>query len=397
MASDLLIIGAGVIGLSLALEFRHRHPGAVITIIDKEPRAGAHASGRNSGVLHAGFYYPADSLKARFCREGNRRWTEYCLQRGLPIERCGKLVLPTREQELPALEALFERAARNRVKVERLDARQARGIEPSARLTGEALWSPTTATVDPAAIMAALAREAEAAGIALELGRCWSGRRAGGIETSRGPLNARFVVNCAGLHADRIAHAYGFGRRYRVLPFRGLYLVSEGPQPLRTSLYPVPDPAMPFLGVHLTRCVGGRVKIGPTALPALWREQYGGLRGLSLRELAQGAGDLVRLLCRRGSGLARQACRELTHLSRRGLLRAAGRLSGAVTPEAYRRRAPTGIRAQLVDLEAGRLEMDFVVEGDEHSLHVLNAVSPAFTCAPAFAGFLADRIEQSLN
>ncbi len=397
MASDFLIIGAGVVGLTLALELKRRHPGGVITVIDKEPRPGLHASGRNSGVLHAGFYYPADSLKARFCRDGNRRWTDYCLQRGLPIERCGKLVLPTREEERPALETLFQRAARNGVKVERVDVRQARGIEPSARLTGEALWSPTTATVEPAAIMASLVREARAAGIALELGRSWSGRRAGGIETTRGPLNARFVVNCAGLYADRIAHAYGFGRRYRVLPFRGLYLVSESPQPLRTSLYPVPDPAMPFLGVHLTRCVGGKVKIGPTALPALWREQYGGLRGFSPRECLRSSWDLVRLLCRRGSGLARQARAELRHMSRRGLLEAARRLSDAVEPAAFRHWAPTGIRAQLVDLEAGRLEMDFVIEGDDRSLHLLNAVSPAFTCAPPFAGFLADRIERSLN
>ncbi|RME35900.1 MAG: FAD-dependent oxidoreductase, partial [Gammaproteobacteria bacterium] len=302
-----------------------------------------------------------------------------------------------REAELPPLELLFRRASRNGVEVERLDPRQAREIEPGARPVGQALWSPTTATVDPGAIMAELVREVGKAGITMELGRAWAGRRADGIETTRGPLAARFVINCAGLQADRIAHAYGFGRRYRVLPFKGLYLVSGSPQPLRTSLYPVPDPAMPFLGVHLTRSTGGVVMIGPTALPALWREQYGGLQGFSPREFVQGAGDLLRLLLSRKSGLLRQARQELGHLTRRGLLRAAARLSEAVDPAAFTHRAPTGIRAQLVDLEALRLEMDFVVEGDGSSLHVLNAVSPAFTCAPSFAEYLADRVEVALS
>ncbi|HEY8555434.1 MAG TPA: L-2-hydroxyglutarate oxidase [Burkholderiales bacterium] len=393
--ADFLVIGGGVIGLNLALEAKRRYPGSRVVLIEKEDRCGAHASGRNSGVLHAGFYYTADSLKARFTREGNLRLTRYCEERGLRIRKCGKLVVARDERELAGLEELLRRGRRNGVEVHELTAREARAIEPRVRTYDKALWSPTTSSVDPAEVMESLVGDARAAGIDIRTATAFVERDAAGVVTTRGRIAAGCVINAAGLYADRIARAYGFSRDYRILPFKGLYLYSPEPDgALRTNVYPVPDLNHPFLGVHYTVAVDGKIKIGPTAVPAFWREHYAGWQNFRLAEFGEIVGRELAMFLRNDIGFRRLAWTELQKYFKRNMVRQADALLTGNPPASAWRWGKPGIRAQLVNTRERRLEMDFRYEGDRSSFHVLNAVSPAFTCSMPFAEFLFDRLEE---
>jgi len=393
---DFLVIGAGVVGLSIGRELKRRWPDASVVVIDKEDAPDRHASGRNSGVLHAGFYYTADSLKARFTRAGNAAWTAYCLERGLPLRACGKLVVATRADELPVLDELLRRGRANGVPVELVDAAAAREIEPRARVFERALHSPTTAVVDPAACMAALAADAVREGVSLRFHAGYLGRRGERVLTAAGEFEAGFVINAAGLYADRVARDFDFSKKYRILPFKGLYLYSdEPPGAFRAHIYPVPDIRNPFLGVHCTVTADGRAKIGPTAIPALWRENYEGLSGFSAAELGEIALRQAGLFLGAGFDFRRLALEEIRKNSRSMMVGLAARLIDGVAPEQYRRWGRPGIRAQLLDIETRTLVMDFILEGDRKSLHVLNAVSPGFTCAFPFAAHVVERVAQS--
>lgn len=394
MSPDLLIIGGGVVGLTVALAARRRWADARVTVLEKEPMCGLHASGRNSGVLHAGFYYTADSLKARFSRDGRAAWVTWCAARGLPVRACGKLVVARAPADLPQLDLLLARAAANGVRLEQVSEAEARAIEPRVRTLDRALWCPDTAAVDPSAVVAELVREADRAGITVRTGVAWRGWD-GRTLTTDGPIDAGVVVNCAGMYADRIAHAHGLAHDLRLLPFKGLYLYGDTEaQPLACHVYPVPDLDMPFLGVHWTVTPDGRSKIGPTALPALWREHYGGLAGFDARELADVVGRQARLFA--GSvSFRRLAVHELLKSRRAALIREASRLLDGVDPARFRTWGRPGIRAQLVDTRTNALVMDFVLRSDERSLHVLNAVSPAFTCALPFAEHVVEQLPWS--
>jgi (S)-2-hydroxyglutarate dehydrogenase len=397
-ASDFVVIGGGVIGLSIARELKRRYADSRVTVLEKEPDTGRHASGRNSGVLHAGFYYTPDSLKARLTRVGNAALTEYCQARDLPINPCGKLVVTRDASELPALDELLRRGRVNGIALEPVDARQAQAIEPRARTFERALFSPTTASVDPARVVAAMTQDARAEGVRLETGRRFLRRAADAVVTDRGRIDAGYVVNAAGLYADRIARAYGFSHRYRILPFKGLYLYSDEPAgAIRTHIYPVPDLRNPFLGVHFTVAVDGRIKIGPTAIPAFWRENYRGLDGFRAGELWDIVRRQARLLLRSDFDFKRLAIEEIRKHSRARMVALARGLARGVEAGHYRHWGRPGIRAQLLDIERNRLEMDFVIEGDARSLHVLNAVSPAFTCALPFAAHVCDEIGRRLG
>ena len=358
---DFLVAGAGVIGLSVARELKRRNRAASVVVLEKEDRVAVHASGRNSGVLHAGFYYSPDSLKARFTRVGNERLTSYCLERGLPLRRCGKLVVARSAEELPRLDELYRRGVANGVDVRMLSAAEALEIEPRARVCERAIWSPTTSTVDPLAVMESLLRDARSEGIEVRLGTPWTPRTPAG-----------FLVNSAGLGAVKIARSLGAATHYRMIPFRGVYLYSSEPAgALRTHLYPVPDPRFPFLGVHFTVTVDGLVKIGPTARPSVVDGAWLMLTNAELRA---------------------HAFQELRKASRRHIVHLASSLAEGVRPQDYTRWGHPGIRAQLYDTKTHALEMDFVIERGERSLHILNAVSPGFTCAMSFAEYVVDQI-----
>ena len=398
ITSDFLIVGGGVIGLNLALQARSHNPDARITLIEKEDVCGEHASGRNSGVLHAGFYYTADSLKARLTREGNRRLTEYCMERGLGVNRCGKLVVAKNAMELPVIDELLARAKANEVELIEVSEAEAKQIEPRVRMYGRALFSPTTASVDPKAVLGSFVSDASDAGIQLLTGTRYLGVKDGVVSTTRGKIAAGYVINAAGLYADKVAREFGFSEHYRILPFKGLYLyANDDVRPLRTNIYPVPDLRNPFLGVHHTVTIDGRSKIGPTAIPCFWREHYHGFQNFSFGEFLEVIGRESELFLRNEVGFRALARDELQKIYRPHIVKLAGELVEGVTPRHYTKWGAPGIRAQLLDTRNRKLEMDFKMEGDERSFHVLNAVSPAFTCAISFSAYAFEQIMKLLR
>ncbi|MDX8414493.1 MAG: L-2-hydroxyglutarate oxidase [Mariprofundales bacterium] len=397
-STDFLIIGGGVIALNIALSLKREFTDCSITIIEKEPALGLHASGRNSGVLHAGFYYTADSMKARLCKIGNKQLTEYCLEKNLPINRCGKLVVAATFDELQGLDELWNRAQVNGVELTQITAQEACDIEPRVRTFERALYSPTTATVSPPHIMQALHDDATAKGVIIQIDTAYISHQQNKITTSQGIIDAGYVINAAGLYADRIAMDYGMSQDYRILPFKGLYLyANENTFSVRTNIYPVPDLNKPFLGVHFTLDVQGKTKIGPTAIPALWREQYHGMDNFNLGEAAEIIQREIALFYADHFNFRQLAFEEIRKYSRTHLTKLAGVMLNDIQQASFQQWGKIGIRAQLVNIRNNTLEMDFKFEGDKYSFHILNAVSPAFTCSMPFSDNVVEKIKGILG
>lgn len=380
-------------GVSIARELKRRSQDAKVILIEKEVECGLHASGRNSGVLHAGFYYTADSLKAKFTRQGNILMTEYCDAKKLKINKCGKLVVAKNKSELVYLDELLKRGEKNGVPLQAITEAEAKAIEPRVKTCGRAIFSPTTSSVDPMEVMMSFKADAIQEGIEIHTGVRYVGRSGKAVLTSTGKYEAGYVVNVAGLYADKIGQDYGFSRNYRILPFKGLYLYSEEPpEALHTHIYPVPDLRNPFLGVHFTLTPAGRFKIGPTAIPAFWREQYAGLGNFDFGEFFEIVTRQLGLFVYSNFDFKQLAAEEIRKYSRPRLVSLASSLLEGVKVENYRKWGKPGIRAQLLNIKEKKLEMDFVLEGDNKSMHVLNAVSPAFTCAIPFSEHICDGI-----
>jgi L-2-hydroxyglutarate oxidase LhgO len=393
---DYLVIGGGIVGLSIARELKRRFSGAEVTLIEKERSPGLHASGRNSGVIHAGFYYSADSLKAKFTRAGNLALTAYCEQKGIPLNKCGKLVVARDESEIPQLDELLGRGAVNGVPLESITEEEARKIEPRVKTFRRAIFSPSTSSADPKRVILAMRDDAVREGIRISSETPYLRRDKDGIVTSSGRITAGHVVNAAGLYADKIALEFGFSEKYRILPFKGLYLYSdEPPGSFRTNIYPVPDLRNPFLGVHFTVKDDGTFKIGPTAIPAFWREQYRGFDNFRFGEFVEVLFREAGLMLSSDFDFKKLALEELQKYSRRRLVELASGLASGVSIKHYRHWGEPGIRAQLLNIRDRKLEMDFVVEGDARSTHVLNAVSPGWTCSIPFAAYVVDKLEKA--
>ena len=396
-STDFLILGGGIIGLSIARELKHRFEDAEITLLEKEAACGLHASGRNSGVIHAGFYYSANSLKAKLTRAGNQAMTAYCEAKKIPLNRCGKLVVAKDQNDLPQLDELLRRGKANGVPLESLTEEEARKIEPRVKTHQRAIFSPTTTSADPKRVIEEMTRDAKQEGITIRTGAPYLRIEKGLVMTPKGSFTVNHVVNAAGLYADKIALDFGFSERYRILPFKGLYLYSdEPPGAFRTNIYPVPDLRNPFLGVHFTVKEDGRAKIGPTAIPALWREQYRGFDNFKFGEFIEVLFREAGLMMSSRFDFQKLALEEVRKYSRPHLVALASRLAHGVKPEDYIRWGEPGIRAQLLDIKNRKLEMDFVIEGDEHSTHLLNAVSPGWTCSIPFARYAVDQIEKAM-
>ena len=397
-STDFLVVGGGIIGLSVARELKNRFPNSKVTLLEKETTCGQHASGRNSGVIHAGFYYSADSLKAKLTRAGNQAMTAYCEAKEIPLNRCGKLVVAKDESDLPQLDELLRRGAANGVPLEDLTEDDARRIEPRVKTHQRAIFSPTTSSADPQRVIQEMAKDAVREGVTIQTGAPYLRSKNGAVVTPSGSFSAGHIVNAAGLYADKIALDFGFSEKYRVLPFKGLYLYSdEPPAAFRTNIYPVPDLRNPFLGVHFTVKADGHVKIGPTAIPALWREQYRRFDNFKFGEFVEVLFREAGLMMSSNFDFQKLALDEVRKYSRPHLVALAGRLAHGVRSEHYTRWGEPGIRAQLLDIKKRKLEMDFVIEGDKSSTHLLNAVSPGWTCSIPFARYTVDRIEKAIS
>lgn len=391
---DILVVGGGIIGLAVARAARARWPDSSVTLLEKEKEVGLHGSGRNSGVLHAGFYYTADSLKARFSRDGTRLWTELCLERGLAINRCGKLVVAQGPEELEGLAELKRRGDRNGVRLQEVTEEEAKEIDPAAKTHQRALFSPTTASVDPAEVTLTLASDAREAGVKMVFGVRALGRKGRALATTEGVFEAGYLINAAGLYADKLAQSYGFGEELDILPFKGIYLYGDPREKRpRVHIYPVPSLSRPWLGVHYTIGVEGQVKIGPTAIPAFWRENYKGLENLNLKEAFSILSIEAGLFLRNDFEFREIAVEEMKKYLRSVLVKQGALLVDGTPMDSFRTWGKPGIRAQLFHKKERRMLMDFHLEGDAGSLHILNAVSPAFTCALPFAEFVLDEVE----
>ncbi|MDG9692945.1 L-2-hydroxyglutarate oxidase [Streptomyces sp. DH17] len=376
---DVLVIGGGIVGLSTAYAITRAAPGTRVTVLEKEPGPARHQTGRNSGVIHSGVYYRPGSLKARYAVRGAAEMVKFCAEYGIAHAVTGKLIVATERAELPRLHALVQRARENGIPVRELGAAQIPEYEPEVRGLA-AMHVGTTGVCDYVAVARQLAH---ASGAEIRYGAqvLRIDRRPGlgvAVRTRSGDvLRARVMVNCAGLHCDEIARLTGDDPGMRIVPFRGEYYELARPELVRGLVYPVPDPAFPFLGVHLTRGIDGGVHVGPNAVPALAREGYGwGV--VRPRELGgtlawPGSWRIARRHWRYGAGELRRS------LSRTAFTTAVRRMLPEVTEDDLVA-APAGVRAQAV-LADGTLVGDFLIREGAHAVHVLNAPSPAATAS----------------
>ncbi|ACM01661.1 L-2-hydroxyglutarate oxidase [[Luteovulum] sphaeroides subsp. megalophilum] len=392
-SSDFVITGGGIVGLATALRLQSLHPGARISVLEKEPAVARHQSGRNSGVIHAGVYYAPGSHKARFCARGVSSTRAFCDEHGIPYRICGKLIVATDAAELERMGTLETRARANGIVIERLSGEEARRLEPNIKAVG-ALLSPTTGIVDYGRVaerMAELFRD-RGGEIRLDTEVTGGAESEAGVrlETTAGEISAGKAVFCGGLHADRLARAFGASLDFRIVPFRGEYFaIKNQPEDLVQHLiYPVPDPARPFLGVHLTRKMNGGFTVGPNAVLAMAREGYtNGI--ISVKDLADSL-----------------SYKGFWKLMRRNAGAAAEELSASLVRQLYLRKvhkycdrirlqdlAPyrAGVRAQAVGAD-GRMIDDFVFVRTRHALHVCNAPSPAATSALPIAEHIVDEL-----
>jgi L-2-hydroxyglutarate oxidase len=396
---ELAIVGGGILGLALARELTRRHPRLSVCVLEREAELGAHQTAHNSGVIHAGVYYEPGSLKASLCVDGARELYEYCAEHEIPHEACGKLIVATERSELGRLRELERRGRANGVPgLRRVDGAGIREIEPHARgIAG--LHSPATGIVDFAAVARSFARDALEAGAQIATGCGVRSVRASArslrLEHARGATEATHAIFCAGAWSDRLAVAAGASPDPRIVPFRGAYLRLERAraQLVRALIYPVPDPALPFLGVHLTRHIDGGVLIGPTALPVLARDAYrlGRVRREDALQTLLWPGTW-RMLAR----WWRPGVAEVRHaLSRTALVRAAARYVPELRVEDVRP-AFAGVRAQALARD-GRLVDDFAFSATARALHVRNAPSPAATSSLAIARHVGERAVEAFG
>ncbi|MCR4337262.1 MAG: L-2-hydroxyglutarate oxidase [Candidatus Omnitrophica bacterium] len=389
---DYIIIGAGIIGLSMARTLKQKYPLVKILIIEKEDDTAFHASGRNSGVLHAGFYYTANSLKAKFTVDGNRQMKAYCREKHLPINECGKLVVAHNEEELATLHELHRRGHNNGSNVSLINIKQAEELEPNVRTYKEALYSPDTASVDPQKVCQALKGDLLSIGVEFSFGTKYLKHHHQTVVTTQGEFDAKKVINCAGLYADKLAHDFGFGQKYTMIPFKGLYLkYTKNKTDVRMNIYPVPNLRNPFLGVHFTKTVGGDIKIGPTAIPAFWRENYQCWENFNISEVTSIAYHEAKLFLTNAFHFRNLAFEEMQKYNKDHFIELATKMVKGIDRKGFTEFTRPGIRAQLLDKTNLSLVQDFIVEGDEKSLHLLNAVSPAFTCAFPFSKYIVDK------
>lgn len=395
MKVDCAIIGGGIVGLSVGMALLKRQPGVKLLVLEKEKALATHQTGRNSGVIHAGIYYKPGSLKARFAREGNRSMVAFCRQHGIAHEVCGKVIVATDERELPLLDSLYRRGLENGLEVFQVDREQIREVEPHVRCL-RGLRVPATGIVSFRKVCEKFAELIRTSGGLVRTEAQVSGicrhRGVHLLETPNDQIEAKFLINCGGLHSDRIARRAGVDVAARIVPFRGEYyeLVPERCNLVKALIYPVPDPAFPFLGVHFTRMIDGSVHAGPNAVLAFQREGYG--------KLDFRFGDFCETLTYRGFwNVARRHYKEglkeiWRSVNKKAFVKSLQRLIPAVA-ENDLIEAPSGVRAQAL-LPDGNLVDDFLIQRGTNSIHICNAPSPAATASLEIGRAVANEIPE---
>jgi len=395
---DYLIIGAGIIGLAVAKTLIEKYPNAKIVIIEKEKDVGYHSSGRNSGVLHAGFYYTANSLKAKFTRDGNREMTKFCEDNNLSINKCKKVVVATNEEELKTLKELYDRGIKNSVEVELIDEEKLNSLYPNVKTYKKALFSPTTSSINPVEILEFLKKYLIQKGVEFRFDEAYNTNLNNNeiLTSKKNRIKAKKIINAAGLYADKIAKDFGYSKNYTIIPFKGIYLkYTKQDMPITTNIYPVPNLKNPFLGVHYTITVDNHIKIGPTAIPAFFRENYEGFKNFKLDEFLEIIKYEIKLFVTNSFGFRNLAFEEMRKYYKPYFVSLATKMVKKIDKDGFNEWSKPGIRAQLMDINTLELLQDFVVEGDKNSVHILNAVSPAFTSSFPFARYIVEEYIES--
>jgi L-2-hydroxyglutarate oxidase len=391
---DFVVIGAGIIGLSVAKQLTEQFPHAKIALLEKEKKIGLHASGRNSGVLHSGIYYPEDSLKAAVCAKGAELMRSFAREHHISCVTTGKVIIATSENDLLSLERLLKNAADNKVRAERLNEDEIKRIEPYASVFQQGIYTPDTASIDSKKVLDILLQIILSRGVDLYLNHevIAINEKNKYITTSRDHFSYGYFFNCAGAGTDKIAKMVNLAKDYILLPFKGIYykLKPEKNYLVKSHIYPVPNLNLPFLGVHFTRSIDGSIYVGPTAMPAFGRENYGIFKGVS-KEALRIAKDIALLYWANQQNFRKLIHSEIKKYAKPYFMHAAKQLVHSIQTEDLQASSKVGIRPQLVNTLKKKLEMDYIIEQSATSLHVLNAISPAFTSAFCFAELLVNR------
>lgn len=398
---DFIILGAGMVGLSIAKQLLNRYPSRTIAVIDKENSIGLHNSGRNSGVLHAGIYYKPDSLKARVCVNGARRLKKWITDRNLPLYQCGKIVIPTSNEEDSLLELLVNRGIQNGASVDIVDHKILNDYAPCARsATNRVLFTPDTCVTNPKLVLQSIVDYLSShsnLSFYLNQNRYVINRKAKSLTLSSGSeLSYGFLINASGIHALDIAKSFSIGSHYKVLPFKGNYWQLKQPSKfnIKSNLYPVPDLNVPFLGIHFTPSVDQQsIYIGPTATPALGLENYKPTEKIDIQTAFSSFSTLAAQYITNSGNMRRYVNDQSFMWSKFFAIRHMSRMIPSITISDIVFSPKVGIRPQLYDVSQRRLEDDLVSIRGESSIHILNAISPAFTASFELADYIISTSE----
>lgn len=395
---DVVIIGGGMVGLSIANQLLISGKSNNVCIIDKEKELGKHSSGRNSGVVHAGIYYKPGSLKAKVCIKGSKRLLNYAESRKLSINKCGKLIIPQKTSLDSQIDLLFNRGIKNGAQVEIIKEDKLKELSPDAcSKTGRALWSPTTAVVDPLRIIKTLEKELIERGVTFIKGikSMKFNKKLRRINLANQEyISYGFLFNCAGLQADKIAHQFEIGKEFKIIPFKGQYwkLRKDSKIKLRRNIYPVPDLNVPFLGIHFTPGAesDSNVSIGPTANFSFGRENYNGIQALEPIDAIKNLLIITKQYIQNKNGFKKYFHEQALLIMKPLIIKSAKELIPNLNSSDVVSSNKVGIRAQLFNIEKQKLEDDFICTGDKFSTHILNAISPAFTASFELADLIIE-------
>ena len=394
---DFLITGGGVVGLTIAHQLLERKISNKIIILDKEDDLGLHSSGRNSGVIHAGIYYEPNSIKAKVCVSGAKRLKEWSIENGIKIKNCGKLIIPQKSDLDPQLDTLYQRGKKNGAFLNFIGAKEIEKLVPEANITtGRALWSPNTAVINPLSVICMLQRKLKAKGVKIinSVKNFQLNKKTNEVILNNGlKIKYGYFINSAGLQADKVAHRFEVGLDYKIIPFKGIYwqLSKNCPFDINLNLYPVPDLNVPFLGVHFTPSANDNsVIIGPTAIPSLGRENYKLLENIEFQNSISDFAFLAKQYLFNIDGF-RKYVREQAFLGIPAIfLKSAQDLIPRLNRSHLERSSKVGIRAQLFNLTTNKIVKDLLCLKGEKSLHIISAISPAFTASFSFADLVID-------
>jgi len=392
------IIGSGIVGLTTAIKLKKKDKNLNITILEKENSSTQHGSGRNSGIIHSGVYYPPNTLKAKLCVNGSRQLKNYVKDKKLWIDECGKILIPTSKETVHNLDVLLHRARENSVEAELISNSDAEKLEPNINSDfDKAIFIPFTSIVSPKEVMTSLIKDFSEIGGVINYNEevINIDSKQNKILTRKNSYNFDYILNCSGLHADTIAKSAGLDFDYSFLPFKGKYWKIKKNYKLNRLIYPIPDLNFPFLGVHTAHNKSNEVFLGPTSTPVFGRESYSFWNNFKLSEISELLPSFLYKIIKNQNNLRNLAFREIKMLTKHGLINEIKKLIKNVeVKDLVYYEEKTGIRSQIFDNKSKNLINDFVVKKfNNNQLHVLNAVSPAFTASFAFADYLISEMQ----